>query len=95
MTVWEILGAVYVMAMCLVALKARLDSGEAMRSVWNISAASHDEYERFHAQAEAGQATQGEQRVKTIKLKKPKVGRNEPCPCGSGKKYKKCCGKNS
>ncbi|MFB4158971.1 SEC-C metal-binding domain-containing protein [Geomicrobium sp. JSM 1781026] len=21
----------------------------------------------------------------------PKVGRNEPCPCGSGKKYKKCC----
>jgi uncharacterized protein YecA (UPF0149 family) len=23
----------------------------------------------------------------------PKVGRNEPCPCGSGKKYKKCCGK--
>jgi preprotein translocase subunit SecA len=25
--------------------------------------------------------------------KKPKVGRNDPCPCGSGKKYKKCCGK--
>ena len=24
----------------------------------------------------------------------PKVGRNEPCPCGSGKKYKNCCGKN-
>ena len=24
----------------------------------------------------------------------PKVGRNEPCPCGSGKKYKHCCGKN-
>lgn len=24
---------------------------------------------------------------------KPKVGRNEPCPCGSGKKYKKCCGR--
>ncbi|MCA9791670.1 MAG: SEC-C domain-containing protein, partial [Candidatus Eremiobacteraeota bacterium] len=22
----------------------------------------------------------------------PKVGRNDPCPCGSGKKYKKCCG---
>ena len=21
----------------------------------------------------------------------PKIGRNEPCPCGSGKKYKKCC----
>ncbi|MBR3997929.1 MAG: SEC-C domain-containing protein [Clostridia bacterium] len=25
--------------------------------------------------------------------KKVKVGRNDPCPCGSGKKYKKCCGK--
>jgi preprotein translocase subunit SecA len=25
----------------------------------------------------------------------PKVGRNEPCPCGSGKKYKQCCGKIS
>ena len=24
--------------------------------------------------------------------KKIKIGRNEPCPCGSGKKYKKCCG---
>ncbi|MCL0091229.1 SEC-C metal-binding domain-containing protein [Dehalococcoidia bacterium] len=23
---------------------------------------------------------------------KPKVGRNDPCPCGSGKKFKKCCG---
>jgi len=26
-------------------------------------------------------------------VKVPKVGRNEPCPCGSKKKYKKCCGK--
>jgi len=25
----------------------------------------------------------------------PKVGRNQPCPCGSGKKYKHCCGKNA
>ena len=29
---------------------------------------------------------------KTI-IKAPKVGRNDPCPCGSGLKYKKCCGK--
>ncbi len=27
-------------------------------------------------------------------VKPPKVGRNDPCPCGSGKKYKKCCGAN-
>jgi len=25
----------------------------------------------------------------------PKIGRNDPCPCGSGKKYKKCCGKGA
>jgi tetratricopeptide (TPR) repeat protein len=28
-----------------------------------------------------------------IRREKPKTGRNEPCPCGSGKKYKKCCGR--
>ena len=31
-------------------------------------------------------------RTKTVTRDAPKVGRNEPCPCGSGKKYKKCCG---
>jgi preprotein translocase subunit SecA len=31
---------------------------------------------------------------KTIVNEEPKVGRNDPCPCGSGKKYKNCCGKN-
>ncbi len=30
--------------------------------------------------------------VKPVQLHQPKVGRNDPCPCGSGKKYKKCCG---
>ena len=29
---------------------------------------------------------------KIMRRNKPKVGRNDPCPCGSGKKYKKCCG---
>ncbi len=28
----------------------------------------------------------------TVRNDAPKVGRNDPCPCGSGKKYKKCCG---
>ncbi|MDY0162696.1 YchJ family protein [Desulfobotulus sp.] len=31
----------------------------------------------------------------TIRRESPKVGRNEPCPCGSGKKYKKCCMDNA
>lgn len=27
-----------------------------------------------------------------VRRAEPKVGRNDPCPCGSGRKYKKCCG---
>ena len=34
-----------------------------------------------------------EQKSSMTVVKGPKVGRNEPCPCGSGKKYKKCCGR--
>ncbi len=34
------------------------------------------------------------QKKKPVVRKTPKVGRNDPCPCGSGKKYKKCCGMN-
>ena len=36
----------------------------------------------------------GELKVETIVREGRKIGRNEPCPCGSGKKYKNCCGKN-
>lgn len=32
-------------------------------------------------------------KIKTVVKSEKKVGRNDPCPCGSGKKYKKCCGK--
>lgn len=35
-----------------------------------------------------------EKRLQKRKQYSKKIGRNEPCPCGSGKKYKKCCGKN-
>jgi len=78
--------------------RVRLDPGARARSVWNVSHTSHDEVGQF-AMAErdraAAQAPQGEQVVKQIKLDTPKVGRNDPCPCGSGKKYKKCCGAGS
>ena len=30
-----------------------------------------------------------------VKRKSAKIGRNDPCPCGSGLKYKQCCGKNA
>ena len=41
-----------------------------------------------------GAAAAGEEegKVKTVVRDQPKVGRNDPCPCGSGKKYKKCHG---
>jgi preprotein translocase subunit SecA len=41
-----------------------------------------------------GEGTAGESAtaVKTIVNEQPKIGRNDLCPCGSGKKYKKCCG---
>ena len=77
--------------------KVHLEAGARARSVWNVSAASHDEVGQFamaERQRAAAQAPQGEPRVKQIRLEQPKVGRNAPCPCGSGKKYKKCCGKN-
>ncbi len=35
-----------------------------------------------------------EHKQDTVRRDQPKVGRNDPCPCGSGKKYKHCCGKN-
>ena len=33
-------------------------------------------------------------KVETVVHEGPRIGRNDPCPCGSGKKYKKCCGKD-
>ena len=36
-----------------------------------------------------------EQKLSTTVVKEEKVYPNDPCPCGSGKKYKKCCGKNA
>lgn len=39
------------------------------------------------------QIPEREKKQQTVKRESPKVGRNDPCPCGSGKKYKNCCGK--
>ena len=41
-----------------------------------------------------GSAPSGEKNHTPIVNTEPKIGRNDPCPCGSGKKYKNCCGKN-
>jgi preprotein translocase subunit SecA len=44
--------------------------------------------------AEPAIASHGEEARKPV-VKSDKVGRNDACPCGSGKKYKKCCGANT
>ena len=76
--------------------KVRLTVGESARSVYNISQARHDMMQTDYSQEGQGQAQAAEPPpvAKTIRKQVPKVGRNDPCPCGSGKKYKKCCGKN-
>ena len=55
----------------------------------------------FNAYAARQQAANGAMQKHTIgqtvtvRRTTPKVGRNDPCPCGSGKKYKKCCGRDA
>jgi preprotein translocase subunit SecA len=46
----------------------------------------------FAKTAEPREARGGTDEVQTVRREGPKVGRNDPCPCGSGKKYKKCHG---
>ena len=75
--------------------RVRLQAGQQSRSVYNVSKTQKQEVSQFEMdqrQRAAAAAPQGEQKTKPIKLDQPKVGRNDPCPCGSGKKYKKCCG---
>ncbi|MHC5163489.1 MAG: preprotein translocase subunit SecA [Planctomycetota bacterium] len=77
--------------------RVRLEAGQRSKSVYNVSETQHadvNQFEMAQRQRAAAQAPQGERKTKQIKLDQPKVGRNDPCPCGSGKKYKKCCGKN-
>ncbi len=52
----------------------------------------HPEAAKFEPPAAEGFTAESAE-SKPVQSTHPKVGRNEPCPCGSGKKYKKCCGK--
>jgi preprotein translocase subunit SecA len=66
-------------------------------STWVESAAIHESAPSTSDIAEQQQAAiQGsdtKQKLEPIRNREEKVGRNQPCPCGSGKKYKNCCGK--
>jgi preprotein translocase subunit SecA len=64
-------------------------------STWVETSAQHEQAASssdIAAQQEAAiDASQGDRRIDPIRNRGRRVGRNEPCPCGSGKKYKVCC----
>ncbi len=64
------------------------------RAARNLSFNDPGEASSAFAQAEPREAHGGGDSVQTFKREGKKVGRNDPCPCGSGKKYKKCHGAN-
>ncbi len=51
------------------------------------------EWEAIFTEEEREQYYKEQKRANTFVRESPKVGRNDPCPCGSGKKYKFCCGR--
>ena len=74
------------------------ESPEFVGSLWEVTATQHDiapPEEMPEEQYDTSRPEPGEpeKAVDPIVNKNPKVRRNDPCPCGSGKKYKKCCGK--
>ncbi|MBK8266909.1 MAG: SEC-C domain-containing protein [Planctomycetes bacterium] len=80
--------------------RARLAEEAEIQNKYNIAAARHAEStnQGFSGQVDkdrnaAMQAQNQEHKIETIRREQPKVGRNDPCPCGSGKKYKQCHGK--
>ncbi|HPW45532.1 MAG TPA: preprotein translocase subunit SecA [bacterium] len=62
-------------------LRRQVHAHRVERSAFDANAAAPDESKGGFGRVQ-----------KTVKRDFPKVGRNDPCPCGSGKKYKKCCG---
>ena len=76
--------------------KVRLTADTQMANVYQVTDMVHEQLTAYDqvAQEMAAQQPQGPtEKVKPIIRDVPKVGRNDPCPCGSGKKYKKCCGR--
>lgn len=64
---------------------------DTVRGMFNVQPV--EEIERKQVAHETS-ATGGEEEINKPVVKGKKIGRNDPCPCGSGKKYKNCCGKN-
>ena len=73
-----------------VANKSDDESAEAATSERQIAAQG----KRGKARPAAARADGEPAKAEPVRRDRPKVGRNDPCPCGSGKKYKKCHGKD-
>ncbi len=78
-------------------LRVQTDEERRLKERWSNASEEHasagSSLGASQSQNEAAVAAdQGDQKPKPIERKQPKVGRNDPCPCGSGKKYKKCHG---
>lgn len=67
----------------------QVSNNEAQRSA--VSSFNGDQARRQAAGSAMNHRSQGDNI--TVRRTMPKVGRNDPCPCGSGKKYKQCCGR--
>jgi preprotein translocase subunit SecA len=72
----------------------RMEEEEAFKeSVWSIGSAIHESVAPPTAAANlqaASNSNQSDKKVEPIRNRGDRVGRNDPCPCGSGKKYKNC-----
>lgn len=68
---------------------------EAVKYLFRVQVKSEGIKERQQRKTQVTREHRGEGEGGSATVRKgPKVGRNDPCPCGSGKKYKKCCGRN-
>ncbi|HLL90938.1 MAG TPA: SEC-C metal-binding domain-containing protein, partial [Tepidisphaeraceae bacterium] len=68
--------------------------GENVQATAEIAGVSPEQHAAAQGSAGEGEQATGVAVIKPIVRDVPKVGRNDPCPCGSGKKYKKCCGQD-
>jgi len=66
---------------------------ETVRRMFLVQVRTNQEVKRERVAKETGTAAATKSEVKKQPVRKAatKVGPNDPCPCGSGKKYKKCC----
>jgi preprotein translocase subunit SecA len=66
---------------------------ETIRTLFHIRLRQEQQYQELeHRQSRMSFSHGGEGEQSPVKRESQKVGRNVLCPCGSGKKYKKCCG---